>query len=139
MFHIRNQGKHIKKCGDEAEVWGGWLEAAWARWWWWGGKLESAYRNTSSGPLHSQHIQIYITVLLENTYFFCSFLFFSAGPPRVPIPKPSFGELSDSGVPAGKTTAIKLRVKELKNDANISFLYLCQMSLFYHYFLTNLE
>lgn len=35
-----------------------------------------------------------------DTYFFCSFLFFSAGPPRVPTPKPSFGELSASGVPA---------------------------------------
>lgn len=38
--------------------------------------------------------------MLEDTYFFCSFLFFSAGPPRVPIPKPSLGELSASGVPA---------------------------------------
>lgn len=36
----------------------------------------------------------------EDTYFFCSFLFFSAGPPKVPIPKPSLGELSASGVPA---------------------------------------
>lgn len=37
-----------------------------------------------------------------DTYFFCSFLFLSAGPPRVPMPKPSLGELSASGVPAEK-------------------------------------
>lgn len=35
-----------------------------------------------------------------RTHFFCSFLFLSAGPPRVPTPRPSLGELSASGVPA---------------------------------------
>lgn len=42
------------------------------------------------------------------THFFWSFLFFSAGPPIVPIPKPSFGEPSASGVPAGKRNPVRL-------------------------------
>lgn len=36
----------------------------------------------------------------RDTHFFCSFLFLSAGPPRVPTPRPSLGEFSASGVPA---------------------------------------
>lgn len=71
-----------------------------------GGGLEPGHTGPSDaaepGPLQSTSTDT--SVLLENTYFFCSFLFFSAGPPRVPTPKASFGELSDSGVTAAKRT-----------------------------------
>lgn len=44
---------------------------------------------------------------MEGTYFFCSFLFFSAGPPRVPMPKLSLGEVSASGVPAKNINTVR--------------------------------
>lgn len=59
-------------------------------------------RDTMLHLLDSGSVYIYTETGEErgDTYFFCSFLFLSAGPPRVPMPKPSLGELSASGVPA---------------------------------------
>lgn len=37
--------KHIKRGGDEAEMWVGWLEAAWVRWWW--RSVQAGSRNPS--------------------------------------------------------------------------------------------
>lgn len=62
MFHVRNRGKHIKKGGDEAEVWaGGWKQRGSGGGGGGGGgdggKLEPARRNASdaadTGPLQS--------------------------------------------------------------------------------------
>lgn len=50
-----------------------------------------------------------------DTYFFWSFLFFSAEPDKVPIPAASFGELSASGVPA-KTHNVKNWCQERGNN-----------------------
>lgn len=61
--------------------------------------------------------------MLEDTYFFCSFLFFSAGPPRVPIPKPSLGELSASGVPA--RNVYKQLVQQSDRTGNTATLAAC--------------
>lgn len=72
----------------------GWLEAAWLGWG--AGGLEDWSPTVHACSQTSQSS--------EDTYFFCSFLFFSAGPPREPIPRPSFGLLSDSGVPAADVT-----------------------------------
>lgn len=81
-----------KEGGGGGEEWAGWLEAAWVGWV--GGLKTAALQST---PAHTPPSS-------EDTYFFCSLRFFSAGPPREPTPRPSLGELSDSGVPAADVT-----------------------------------
>lgn len=52
-------------------------------------------RKTSTGAKHGA-----TCCRWRDPHFFCSFLFLSAGPPRVPTPRPSLGVFSASGVPA---------------------------------------
>lgn len=117
MLHkIRNEGKNKKSCRDECSG-VEWIadQLVGSR----VGQLvisecEPALSNTPYIHWHSQPEVILLlfsqpTFHTEDTYFFCSFLFFSAGPPRVPIPKLSLVELSDSGVPARNTTVIFIK------------------------------
>lgn len=57
----------------------------------------------------------------QITHFFWSFLFFSEGPPKVPIPRLSFGDPSASGVPATNTQSTLRSDPLIQTNTLVSF------------------